>query len=100
MKPADPPGATAPALELDGYLAAFECAAVGGREPDPAAFLPPAHPPPYPAVLRDPLRVDMEFAWGRGPRRRVEDYRERFPGLADDPAAVRDLALEEYRLRK
>jgi serine/threonine protein kinase/Flp pilus assembly protein TadD len=102
MTPVDapPPTLPDPGLELDSFLAAFEAAAAGGANPDPVAFLPPPDHPLYSAVLRELLRVDLEFAWSRGERRRVEHYRDRFPELFDDPEAVRDLAGEEYRLRK
>src|SRR3989442_5549810 len=102
MTPADTPATTPPDrdLELDSYLAAFEVAAACGTPADPAEFLPDLDHPLYAAVLRELLRVDLEFAWGRGEPRRVEDYRERFPAAFADPAAVHDLAREEYRLRK
>src|SRR5688572_1985638 len=101
MTPADAPAKHPDAaLELDAYLAAFEEAAAGGASPDLSAFLPPNTHPLYPVVLRELLRVDLEFAWSRGSRRLVEDYRDRFPDVFRDPAALHDLACEEFRLRK
>jgi serine/threonine protein kinase/tetratricopeptide (TPR) repeat protein len=91
---------TDPALELDAFVAAFESAATGGAAPDPGSFLPPPDHPLYDAVLREIVRVDLEFAWSRGTRRRVEEYRERFPQLFRDPDVIRDLVHEEYRLRR
>src|SRR5688572_21551483 len=73
-----------PALELDAFVAAFEAAASGGAAPDPGSFLPPRDHPLYDSVLRELVRVDLEFAWSRGTRRRVEDYRDRFPELFRD----------------
>src|SRR5262245_7263248 len=100
MSPANVPATTRPepGAQLDEFLAAFEAAR--DSNPDPAAFLPPADHPLYPTVLRELLRVDMEFAWDRGTPRRGEEYCERFPGLAGDLLALRDLACEEFRLRK
>ena len=89
-----------PDLELDAHVAAFEAAFSSCAEPDPASFLPPREHPLYSGVLRELLRVDLELAWSRGMRRRVEEYRGRFPDLFDDPAALADLVHEEYRLRK
>src|SRR5262245_10444118 len=102
MTPAEPSHATRPdpALELDAFVAAFEAAAAGGATPDPAAFLPPPGHPLQAAVLRALVRVDLEFAWSRGTRRRVEEYRDRFPELFRDRGAVRDLVREEFRLRR
>src|SRR5262245_43402881 len=99
MSPANVPATTRPepGAQLDEFLAAFEAAR--DSHPDPAAFLPPVDHPLYATVLRELLRVDMEFAWDRGTRRRVEEYCQRFPELARDPVAMRDLACEEFRLR-
>lgn len=99
MNPASPPASPSElGVQLDDFLAAFEAAR--DSRPDPTAFLPPPDHPLYAPVLRELLRVDLEFAWDRGVRRRVEEYCERFPELAGDPVAVRDLASEEFRLRK
>jgi serine/threonine protein kinase/tetratricopeptide (TPR) repeat protein len=102
MTPADPPNAPLadPALDLDGYLSAFEAAALAGGGVEPAAFLPPPDHPHYSEVLREILRVDLEFARSKGTPRRVEDYRDRFPALFRDPTALRELAWEEFRLRR
>jgi serine/threonine protein kinase/Flp pilus assembly protein TadD len=100
MKPTDPTPVFAPDLELDGFLAAFEAAAADGSEPDPSDFLPPKTHPRYRAVLREVVRVDLEFAWDRGLERRVEHYLAKFPDLFADPAGLREIAREEFRLRK
>jgi serine/threonine protein kinase/Flp pilus assembly protein TadD len=102
MKPTDPTPLFAPDLdlELDGFLAAFEAAAADGGDPDPSDFLPPKTHPRYRAVLREVVRVDLEFAWDRGEERRVEHYQDRFPDLFADPGGLREIAREEFRLRK
>jgi eukaryotic-like serine/threonine-protein kinase len=87
-------------LELDGYLEPFEAAAARGDEPDPADYLPPATHPKYASVLCELVRLDLEFAWGRGEDRRVEAYADRFPALFADPGRLAAVAAEEYRLRR
>ena len=86
-------------LELDGYVEAFESAALIGAA-DLADFLPPAGHPKYRAVLSELIRADLEFAWERGHERRLEEYRERFPSLFSDATIARELAAEEFRLRQ
>src|SRR5215217_4534393 len=83
---------------VDEYVAAFEGAQALGDEVDPAGFLPPPDHPLYAEVLTELVRIDLELGWGRGRRRRVEEYRERFPALAD-PQLLGAVAFEEYRLR-
>ena len=89
-----------PVAALDDYLAAFESAYARDGAADPADFLPPPADPLYPVVLRELLRVDLEFAWDRGEERRVETYRDRFPDLWADPDGLRAVAAEEFRLRQ
>jgi hypothetical protein len=92
--------AVAPDLELDAWLEPFESAAEEGTAPEIADFLPDRSHPKYGAVLRELVRIDLEFAWARGEDRRIEDYVKRFPALLTDPAALADVALEEYRQRR
>ena len=87
-----------PAWELDEYVAAFESAQAVGEEVDLANFLPPLGHPQYAKLLCELARIDLELSWRRGCPRKVEYYRDRFPGLADSDA-LSDLAFEEYRLR-
>ena len=86
--------------ELDDYVAAYEAARAGNDQADPAAFLPPPEHPLYGAVLPELIRVDLEYAWQSGQRRRLEDYQAAFAPLFQDPAALREIAFEEYRLRR
>ena len=97
MKPIDarPNAPSDPDIERDGFREAFEAAAA-----DPAAFLPPTGHPRYAAVLRELLRVYLEFAWNRGEGRRVEAYRGRFPALFADLEGLRAVAWEKFRLRQ
>jgi serine/threonine protein kinase/Flp pilus assembly protein TadD len=89
-----------PDLELDGWLERFEAAAIRGGTPDPTDFLPDPSHPKYGPALRELLRLDLEFAWSRGDERHVEDYAARFPSLFKDPAALAEVAREEYRQRR
>ena len=97
MTPTEP---RTPRFNLDDYLGRFESAAALNTTSDPADFLPPRDHPHYLAVLRELLRVDLEFAWDRGDERRVENYRDRFPELFSDPDGLRAVAWEEFRLRQ
>jgi tetratricopeptide (TPR) repeat protein len=52
------------------------------------------------ALLLELVHVDMEFRLRAGEAVRVETYLSRYPQLAEDPGAVRDLIAAEYRLRQ
>src|SRR5688572_17034532 len=91
---------TPDAPDLDRYLEPFEAARLAGDDPDLTAFLPPADDPAYLPVLRELVRVDLEFAWDAGEGRRLDSYRDRFPVLFADPESARAIAWEEFRLRE
>src|SRR5580704_12014305 len=86
--------------DLHGYVDAFESAwrRQGGAEP--AHYLPPPSDPIYLLVLRELVRVDLEFNWSKGRPKRLEEYQRAFPALFEDPEAAREIALEECRLRR
>jgi serine/threonine protein kinase/Flp pilus assembly protein TadD len=85
--------------ELDSFVAAYE-AAQGGEPVDVKAFLPGSDHPLYGEVLRELVRVDLEYGWARGQARSLEDYRREFPRLFADPEDLRAVTFEEYRLRR
>jgi eukaryotic-like serine/threonine-protein kinase len=87
-------------LELDDYVAAYETARAGNDKADPAAFLPPPEHPLHGEVLRELIRVDLEYAWRSGHGKRLEEYVAAFPRLFQDARALREIAFEEYRLRR
>ncbi len=87
------------ACDLDSAVRAFEIANLGDQSADIEGFLPEANHPEHSVILRELIRLDMEFSWGRGAPRRVDDFRNRYPSLFSDPSAVQELAFEEYRLR-
>jgi len=93
------PARSEPDFELDAYVAAFESAHARGGA-DPAAFAPPHGHPRRATVVCELVRTDLEFAWDAGTERRLEEYRDRFPELFADPALLRAVAWEEYRLRR
>jgi serine/threonine protein kinase/tetratricopeptide (TPR) repeat protein len=51
-------------------------------------------------VLRELVRVDIEFAWRQGRPRLTEDYLAQLPALREDPAGIAAVAYEEYRQRQ
>ncbi len=84
---------------LDVYVRAFERAYSQHGSADLSAYLPPPDHSLHTAVLRELVRVDMEYAWERGCPRNLDDYRRHFPVLAHDREGLRQIAFEEYRLR-
>lgn len=85
--------------ELDRFIAAFETAQSQNDQADLADFLPHPEHPLFQTVLRELVRVDLEFHWGHGRPKRLEEYRDRFRELARDGAGIQEIAFEEYRLR-
>src|SRR6516162_10188285 len=53
-----------------------------------------------PALLVELVQLDLEFRLRAGEAVRVESYLTRYPQLAEDPSAVRELIAAEYRLRR
>jgi hypothetical protein len=87
-------------LELDDYVEAFELARSREDSPPLLDFLPDEPHPQYQAVLSELIRVDLELSWQQGQPKRVEDYQPLFPELFQDSNSLRDIAFEEYRLRR
>ena len=79
-------------LELDDYVAAYEAARAGNDKADPAAFLPPPEHPLHGDVLRELIRVDLEYAWRSGQGKRLEEYVAAFPHLFQDASEFAGLA--------
>src|SRR5262245_50452107 len=88
----------APLEAVDDFVIVFEEAARLGQA-DIGDFLPNRSDPLYSRVLRELIRIDMEFAWARGEQRRVEEYGKRFPMVLRDKEVLQDIAFEEYRQR-
>src|SRR5262245_51273409 len=85
--------------DLDDYLEAYEAARAESGHADLADFLPAADDPLYLRVLRELVRVDMEYAWRRGTPRAAAEYVRRFPALAGDPGGLDEITFEEERQR-
>ena len=77
-----------------------EAAWEGGEPVDLKTFLPDPGHSLYGSVLRELVRVDLEYTWDRGRPRPLEHYRDSFPELFCDPESLRAIAFEEYRLRR
>jgi serine/threonine protein kinase/tetratricopeptide (TPR) repeat protein len=86
--------------ELDRRLEEFEAAQRRDGEADLARFLPAPDHAEYATVLRELVRVDLEYGWTRGRPAPVEAYFARFPALAADPEGRRLIVFEEYRQRR
>jgi eukaryotic-like serine/threonine-protein kinase len=77
----------------------FEAALAEGGVAHLADFAPTPDHPEQMEILCELVRVDLEHGWERGRPRRLEEYRELFPSLFQDPRLVYEMAYEEYRLR-
>jgi eukaryotic-like serine/threonine-protein kinase len=87
------------AESVDTFIRAFEAARPGRWELDLAGYAPPTADPLRPLVVRELVRIDLEFGWSEGHPRPVDEYRGRFPDVFGDPAAVAEIAFEDYRQR-
>ncbi len=86
--------------DLHGFVDAFESAWRRRGSAEVADHLPAPDHPLYRLVLCEIVRVDLELHWSSGQPKRLEEYKLQFPALFDDPDAVRQIALEECRLRR
>jgi serine/threonine protein kinase/Flp pilus assembly protein TadD len=85
--------------ELDAFIAVFESARERSADVDLADFVPPPDHPLHRPVLREIVRVDLEYGWKEGRPRALDDYQRCFPELRDDPEGLHEIAFEEHRLR-
>lgn len=85
--------------ELESRVDAFEAAKVSDADARIADFLPSQSHPAYRDVLLELLRVDLEFSWKNGTKKRVDDYRNSYAEILDRPESLTGIAFEEYRLR-
>lgn len=84
---------------LDAFLESYETAQDQSGTANLAEFLPPPDHPLYGQVLRELVRVDMEYAWKRGEPCTTSEYVQRFPLLNRDPLGLAEIVFEEKRLR-
>jgi eukaryotic-like serine/threonine-protein kinase len=92
---ASPPLAEA----VDGFVRAFEEARPGRPDLDWAGYAPPAADPLRPRVVRELVRIDLEFGWSEGRPRPLDEYCERFPDVFRERIAIAEIAFEDYRQR-
>lgn len=85
---------------IDTLVEAYEEAQERDGDARVADFLPAADHPLFLDALCELVRVDLEYGWMRGQPRRLEDYRSEFPALFRDPRMLRQIAFEEWRLRR
>src|SRR6267378_7146930 len=86
--------------EVDAFIEDFEQHYAQYGEAILQEFLPDSQHPLYADVLRELIRVDLEFSWENGSRKKVDDYLAAFPELRQQSEAVQQIAFEEYRLRQ
>jgi tetratricopeptide (TPR) repeat protein len=86
--------------DIDPFVAAYEESQARAGRAEVAAFLPEPCHPHFRSILRELIRVDLEYGWRGGQARPVEDYLAAFPELREDQAALQAIAFEEYRLRR
>src|SRR5262249_31614228 len=86
--------------DLDDFVRAFEQARQGDGPVDLADFLPKPDHPIFLKVLRELIRLDLEYGWECGLPHPLDEYQSRFPELFHDRASVQEIAYEEYRLRQ
>lgn len=84
---------------LGDYVEVYEAARIRDGFADLAAFLPPSDDVLYLPVLRELVRVELEYGWEYGQPRRLAEYRTCFPELFSDPESLQWLTFEEFRLR-
>lgn len=91
---------TTTSLSLDDIIEAYESVQARDGSADLASFLPPSEHPQYLAVLRELVRVDLEYGWRHRKPTPLGEYRQRFPRLFEDRDSLREVAYEDYRQRR
>jgi hypothetical protein len=86
--------------EIDAFVEKFERARSAGPVENLRAFAPPATHALHLPVLRELIRVDMEIGWADGQKRRWTDYQREYADAFADADLSRDIAYEEFRLRR
>jgi len=86
--------------DLDAILEAFENQRALDGSADFASFLPDRDDPSFLAIAVELIRVDLEYSWNRGKRKRLEAYRSFAPEVFRAPMLLGGAAFEEYRLRR
>jgi len=85
--------------DFESIVRAFENAVQSEPGADIDNYLPDESCPNRSSVLRELIRLDMEFSWARGAPHRLSHFQRRYPGLFADRDTIQEIAFEEYRLR-
>ena len=94
------PSATgAPRMELDDFIRNYESARARGERVDLETCLPEPSDTLYGPVLRELVRIDLEYNWDSGHPLPLEHYLSSFPALFRDPESLDAITFEEFRLR-
>src|SRR5688500_2455891 len=88
------------ASELEAFVEGFEDALWSHGDRDLTRHLPHQNHPLFARILSEFIRIDLEYGWERGTAQPLTDYRRQFPDFFRDPALVKAVAFEEYRLRR
>jgi tetratricopeptide (TPR) repeat protein/predicted Ser/Thr protein kinase len=84
---------------LESLVGRFERLWIAGERPDLEAFLGGAPAAAPREVLIELVHTELELRLKAGEPARVEEYFQRFPGLAADAAAARELIAAEFHHR-
>ncbi len=94
------PSATgAPRMELDDFIRNYESARARGERVNLETCLPEPSDTLYGPVLRELVRIDLEYNWDSGHPLPLEHYLSSFPALFRDPESLDAITFEEFRLR-
>ena len=85
---------------VDHYVKAFEAAWARSGPVAIEDFLPPPDDAAYARIVRELVRVDIEFCWDGGRPRDLDEYCRAFSEVFGDPAMLTAVAFEEYRQRR
>jgi serine/threonine protein kinase/Tfp pilus assembly protein PilF len=85
---------------LERCVTDFEAARARDAAAPPLDAVPPPGHRHYARVVCELVRIDLEMGWGRGRPRDLDAYRRDFPDVFRDPAALGEIAFEEYRQRR
>jgi serine/threonine-protein kinase len=85
---------------LEPIVARFEAACRGRRWPVIEDYLSPGDDPARRPLLIELIHADLELRWRAGERASAREYLERFPELAADSTAGRELVAREAELRR
>jgi serine/threonine protein kinase/tetratricopeptide (TPR) repeat protein len=95
-----PEGTNWSCTELDDFIQKYEAAWARGDRLELTAFLPEPGHPLRRSVLRELVRIDLEYHWTSGQPRPLDAYRTTYPEVFDDQESLDAITFEEYRLRR